>query len=230
MPPYYNLLLDGPCPRGPHPPSAMLQFLRGPLTLNNMIALAISYSVYRSRQVLTAAAAAALGEKPGCQMSRPESLFGLLAFLFATSLVYNFVALFHVHRLNKHVYEHLGGQGSCARRGALTDVERAALRRRYQLMMKARSSLFVAVADVVLGLMFLGIYVLTTLQAKREVRVELGVAYASIGALVAFLFYFGLGVNAVKRWVRDGKERKLEAEEVEVADAKEPLLVNPEIA
>ena len=67
----------------------------------------------------------------------------------------------------------------------MNEEERQARKLKFQEMCKRMPSLFVSVADIFLAVGFCGMWVLTTLIAKREGKVELGVAYASIGALVA---------------------------------------------
>lgn len=52
-------------------------------------------------------------------------------------------------------------------------------------MSKHMPSIWIASADVVLAVAFMGMWMLTILLGSKEGKVELGVGYASVGALVA---------------------------------------------
>lgn len=98
---------------------------------------------------------------------------------------------------------------------------------KYKEMGKRMPSLFISMGDIVLATAFLGLYILTTLLAKREEKVELGVAYSSIGALVACVFNLIIGVNGLKFWVRQHrKQEDSSIEEAYAVDVKEKLLEN----
>lgn len=169
-------------PRGP--PPFVVQILRAPLTLSNAIALAITVSVRRSRQALNT------DEKMGCGFMRGDAAFGILAVLFAVSIGHNILTVMRFHRIRKEVF----GESMCAaprrwrEQGAvvLDEEEKQERMQKFKEMGKRMPSLFISTGDVVLATGFLGLYILTTLFAKKEGKVELGVAYSSIGALVAW--------------------------------------------
>lgn len=152
--------------------------------MNNAIALAITVSVHRSRQALE------VGAKPGCGFMRGDAAFGILAVLFAVSIGHNVLSVMRFHRIRREVF----GESMCAARRrwrkqgevVLDEEERQARMQKFKEMGKRMPSLIISISDVVLATGFLGLYVLTTLLAKKEQKVELGVAYSSIGALVAW--------------------------------------------
>lgn len=168
------------------PPPFIVQILRAPLTLNNIVALFITHSVYRSRAELLADVDFAT--KP-CAF-RKNALFGVLALLFALSIGHNILTVMRFHRIRREVF----GESMCAARRrwkqrgeiALDEEEMKARMEKFRQMGKRMPSLVISLADVVLAVGFLGMWILTTLMAKREGKVELGVAYSSIGALVAW--------------------------------------------
>jgi hypothetical protein len=168
----------------------MVQLLRAPLTLNNIIALFITYNVYSDRSALADHTAQKQGMR--CFSHRPEALFGALTMFFAISLFHNVLTVGRFHRIRRQVF----GEGICAAHKrwrhraeagevGVSEEEREAWRAKFKEVAKKLPSLPIAVADTVLAMHFLGLYILTTLMAKREGKVELGAAYASIGALVA---------------------------------------------
>lgn len=79
-------------------------------------------------------------------------------------------------------------------------------------------SLIIASADVVLAVSFFGLWMLTILLGTKEGKVELGVGYASVGALVAFVLNFMIGVNGIKLWARSKRQQKEDVASVEEAD------------
>lgn len=193
--------------------------------MNNAIALAITISVHRSRR------AVALAEKAGCSFMRTDAAFGALAVLFALSIAHNILNVMRFHRIRREVF----GESMCAARRrwrqhgeiALDDESRKATMLKFKEMGKRMPNLFISAADVVLATGFLGLWILTTLIAKKEQKVELGVAYSSIGALVASVLNLIIGVNGVKFWARQRKrEAEPEIEDAQDLDAKEKLLDN----
>ncbi|KAK5949233.1 hypothetical protein OHC33_009774 [Knufia fluminis] len=214
---------------GPHngrsrgPPPFIIQMLRAPLTLNNAISLAITVSVHRSRQALNA------GEKTGCGFMRGDAAFGILAVLFAMSIGHNMLSVMRFRRIRREVF----GESMCAARRrwrqqgeiVLDEEERQARMQKFKEMGNRMPSLFIPLSDVMLAVGFLGLYILTTLLAKKEGKVELGVAYSSIGALVACVLSLIVGVNGLKLWARQHKKAgESKVEEIEAVDVKEKLL------
>jgi len=208
-------------PRGP--PPFVVQMLRAPLTLNNAIALAITISVHRSRQALNTS------ETKGCGFMRGDAAFGVLAVLFAISIGHNILTVMRFHGIRREVF----GESMCAARRrwrqqgeiVLDEEEKQARVQKFKEMGKRMPSLVISTGDVVLATGFLGLYILTTLLAKKEGKVELGVAYSSIGALVAFVLNLAIGVNGLKFWVRQHKQAEgTGLNEVAEADVKEKLL------
>lgn len=175
--------MSPPFRRGP--PPFVAQLLRAPMILNNIIALAITQSVYRSRKALLASDP---NTKP-CA-ARINGIFGILTIVFAASVFHNLMAVMRFHRIRREVF----GESMCAARRrwrqqgeiVLDEEERKARMEKFKEMGKRMPSLIISLADIILAVGFLGLWVLTTLIAKREGKVELGVAYASIGALVAW--------------------------------------------
>lgn len=112
--------------------------------------------------------------------------------MFAVSIVHNILTVMRFHRIRREVF----GESMCASRRrwrqqqrgeiVLDDEERMARMQKFKEMGKRMPSLFISSGDVLLAVGFLGMWVLTTLIAKKEGKIELGVAYASIGALVAW--------------------------------------------
>lgn len=155
------------------------------MTLNNLIALYITQDVYRSRKALLAADP---NTKP-CA-ARVNGVFGLLAIIFAASVFHNIMTVMRFHRIRREVF----GESMCAARRrwrqqgeiVLDEEERKARMEKFKQMGKRMPSLIIALGDIILAVGFLGMWLMTTLIAKREGKVELGVAYASIGALVAW--------------------------------------------
>lgn len=174
---------DGSRPRGP--PPFVAQLLRMPMTLNNLIALAITQSVYRNRKAL-------LASDPNTRpcAARVNGVFGILTILFAASVFHNIMSVMRFHRIRREVF----GESMCAARRrwrqqgeiVLDEEERKARKEKFTQMSKKMPSLPIALGDIVLAVGFLGMWLMTTLIAKKEGKVELGVAYASIGALVAW--------------------------------------------
>lgn len=211
----------GERPRGP--PPFVVQMLRAPLTLNNAIALAITLSVHRSRRALHA------GETMRCGFMRGDAAFGILAVLFAISVGHNILTVMRFHRIRREVF----GESMCAARRrwrqqgeiVLDEEEKQARVQKFKEMGKRMPSLIISTGDIVLATGFLGLYILTTLLAKKEGKVELGVAYSSIGALVACVLNLIIGVNGLKFWARQHKKAgESGPEEVYEADVKEKLL------
>lgn len=196
--------------------------LRAPLTLNNAIALAITISVHRDRRSV------ALSENTGCSFMRGDAVFGFLGILFAMSIVHNIVTVVHFRRIRREVF----GESICAARKrwrqrgqiALGEEEMQERMRKFKEMGKRMPSFFISMGDILLATSFLGLYILTTLLAKREQKVELGVAYSSIGALVACILNLLIGINGMKMWARQHKKRsESEDEDMQVS---EKLLAN----
>lgn len=119
-----------------------------------------------------------------------DAAFGFLAVLFAMSIGHNVLSVMRFHRIRREVF----GESMCAARrrwrcegGAVLDEEeRQAKVQKFREMGRRMPSLFISMSDIMLATGFLGLYILTTLLANKEGKVELGVAYASIGALVAW--------------------------------------------
>lgn len=164
------------------PPPFIVQLLRAPLTLNNAIALAITIPVHRARQVT-------YFNQQSCSWTNSKSIFGMLAILYALSIGHNILTVLRFHRIRREVF----GESICASRrrwrnkGAisLNDEDCAMRRMKFEEMAQRMPSLLVAIPDIVLALAFLGLYIITTLIATMEGKIELGVAYSSIGSLVA---------------------------------------------
>lgn len=203
----------------------MAQLLRMPMTISNLIALAITQSVYRSRKALLASDP---NTKP-CA-ARINGVFGILTLLFAASVFHNLMSVMRFHRIRREVF----GESMCAARRRwrqqgeiiLDEEERKARMEKFKQMSKKMPSLPIALGDITLAVGFLGMWLMTTLIAKREGKVELGVAYASIGALVACVLNIIVGMSGVKVWARKQKserEDRLESA-TEVSDVKEKLL------
>ncbi|KAJ9654609.1 hypothetical protein H2198_006355 [Neophaeococcomyces mojaviensis] len=226
MPPPFGPFAGAGRPRGP--PPFVVQILRAPLTLNNIIALAITMSVRRSLK----AEALDAGRKP-CMMTS-DAAFSFLALIFAMSIGHNVLSVMRFHRIRREVF----GESMCAARRrwkqrgeiVLDEEEMKARMEKFREMGKRLPSIFISTADLFLAMVFLGLFIWTTLLAKKWGKVELSVAYSSIGALVACVFNLIIGINGVKFWVRQHKkqqESKLEeATNEHVADVKEKLLSN----
>ena len=182
--PAYSPIEGGRRPRGP--PPFIVQILRAPLTFNNIIALAITHSVYKTRSV----AISEVVSKPHPCANHVTAVFGFLTILFALSIGHNILAVMRFHRIRRQVF----GESMCAarrrwkRQGCqpATEEERQVRMSKFKEMGKKMPSVFISTTDVMLAVGFLGMWVLTTLIAKKEGKVELGVAYASIGSLVAW--------------------------------------------
>lgn len=67
----------------------------------------------------------------------------------------------------------------------MTEEERESCGEKMREMGKRMPSVWISSVDVVLSIGFLGLWMLTILLGGRE-KVELGFAYASVGALVAW--------------------------------------------
>jgi hypothetical protein len=178
----------GGCRGGPR--AFAVQILRAPLTLNNIVALAITHSAHRTRQAAIRASGASAGAlEPGCDYLRTDATFGILAMLFAVSLVHNLFTVLRFHRIRRQVF----GESMCTSRrrwrqrrtAGMDESEQAEWKLKFKEVINRLPSLFISVSDIIIALNFLGLYILTTLLAKKEEKIELGVAYASIGALVA---------------------------------------------
>lgn len=121
---------------------------------------------------------------------RGDAAFGILAVLFAMSIGHNMLSVMRFRRIRREVF----GESMCAARRrwrqqgeiVLDEEERQARMQKFKEMGNRMPSLFISLSDVMLAVGFLGLYILTTLLAKKEGKVELGVAYSSIGALVAW--------------------------------------------
>lgn len=174
-------------PRGP--PPFVVQMLRAPLSLNNIIAFFITVSAYRSRL-----ASAALTETKTCMM-RANSVFGVLVVVFAISMAHNIGCVMRFHKIRREVFggDRMCGmkrgwgrrRGQCGESAPMDEEEMKNRMEKFEELVRRMPSLFISTVDVMLSVGFLGLYILTTLIAKKEGKVELGVAYASIGALVA---------------------------------------------
>ena len=118
-----------------------------------------------------------------------KSIFGVLAIFFAISTGHNILTVTRFHRIRRQVF----GDSVCSARRrwqerkhiSLSEEDVAARKNQFAEMFRRMPNLFISIVDVVLSTGFLGLYIITTLIAKAEEKVELGVAYASIGALVA---------------------------------------------
>jgi len=162
---------------------------------------------------------------------RGDAAFGFLAVLFAMSIGHNILTAMRFHRIRKEIF----GESMCAARRrwrqqgdiVLDEGERQARMQKFKEMGARMPSLSISMADIVLATGFLGLYILTTLLAKKEGKVELGVAYSSIGALVACILNLIIGVNGLKFWVRQHKKAgEPMLQEAEAAEVKEKLLDN----
>lgn len=162
--------------------SSVVQLMRAPLTLNNVIALVITISIHRACQE------SSLQDQP-CSLMNTKSIFGVLAIFFAISTGHNILTVTRFHRIRRQVF----GDSVCSARRrwqerkhiSLSEEDVAARKNQFAEMFRRMPNLFISIVDVVLSTGFLGLYIITTLIAKAEEKVELGVAYASIGALVA---------------------------------------------
>lgn len=67
----------------------------------------------------------------------------------------------------------------------MSEEEKAGWGGKMKEMGKRMPNVAIAIADVMLAVSFLGMWILTILFANKEGKVELGVGYASVGALVA---------------------------------------------
>lgn len=163
----------------------MLQLLRAPLTVNNIIALIITKSVQHHRKLL-APEEEHPGKSPCGGARRTAHVFGLLGFLFIFSTIHNVLTVMRFHRIRRATF----GESTCAarrrwRRGDMTEEERAECGQKLREMGRKMPSLWISSADVILAVAFLGMWMLTTMVGLKEGKVELGVGYASVGALVA---------------------------------------------
>lgn len=172
-PPSYDHSDDGPPSppsHGPHggrrprsPPPFVLQLLRAPLTINSIVALAMTFS--------------AVGRHPhhhwnngGC--SGHASAFHGLGFLFLASALTNVIS---IHRFKKIMKR----RRQMWRQG-LTEEEIEANNPK-----RRGPPLVLSVIDLFLAAGFLGMFILTTMIARKAGAVSLSAAYANIGALVA---------------------------------------------
>jgi len=167
-------------------------------------------------------------------MMTSDTAFSFLALIFAMSIGHNVLSVMRFHRIRREVF----GESMCAARRrwkqrgeiVLDEEEMKARMEKFREMGKRLPSIFISTADLFLAMVFLGLFIWTTLLAKKWGKVELSVAYSSIGALVACVFNLIIGINGVKFWVRQHKkqqESKLEeATNEHVADVKEKLLSN----
>lgn len=67
----------------------------------------------------------------------------------------------------------------------MSEEEQQQCGEKFKEMGKRMPSLLISTADVILAVAFLGMWMLTILLGRKEGKVELGVGYASVGALVA---------------------------------------------
>lgn len=68
----------------------------------------------------------------------------------------------------------------------MTREEQESCGEKFREMGKKMPSLPISITDVILAVGFFGLWMLTLLLGSREGKVELGVGYASVGALVAW--------------------------------------------
>jgi len=125
-----------------------------------------------------------------CMMTS-ESAFSFLALVFAMSIGHNILSVMRFHRIRREVF----GESMCAARRrwkqrgeiALDEEEMKARREKFREMGKRMPSILISTTDLFLAMSFLGLFIWTTLLAQKWGKVELTVAYSSIGALVAWL-------------------------------------------
>lgn len=182
--------VSGDRPRGP--PPFVVQMLRAPLTLNNIIALAITYQLPALPSPHSSVDIQMIGHQPlkMCHnLFNRNSAFSVLTFLFLASTIHNFLTIGRFHRIRREVF----GESMCAARRrwrreggrVMDEEERRACQAKFGQMMKRMPSLFISGADILLALSFLGVYIWSTLLVKSIDNVTLGMGYATIGALVA---------------------------------------------
>lgn len=68
----------------------------------------------------------------------------------------------------------------------MTEEEKASCGQKFKEMGKRMPSLLISISDMVLAVAFMGMWMLTLLLGSKEGKVEMGVGYASVGALVAW--------------------------------------------
>ena len=118
------------------------------------------------------------------------ALYSILGFLFVASTIHNVLTGMRMRRIGRQVF----GESPCAARrrrrqqsasGVVDEEQTQEWHVKIEQIRQRTPSLIISITDVVFATLFLGLYILTTLMAQQEAKVELGVAYASIGALVA---------------------------------------------
>lgn len=162
------------------------------MTINNVIALAITYQL----PALPSASPSVDIQMVGHERTKMchgflnrNSAFSVLTFLFLASIVHNFLTMGRFHRIRREVF----GESMCAARRrwkregrqAMDEAEKQAYWAKFGQMMKRMPSSFISGVDLLLAFSFFGVYVWSTLLVQSLDKVTLGMGYATIGALVA---------------------------------------------
>lgn len=182
--------VTGDRPRGP--PPFVVQMLRAPMTINNVIALAITYQLPALPSASSNVDIQMIGHERAkmCHsFLNRNSAFSVLAFLFLASTIHNFLTVGRFHRIRREVF----GESICAARRrwrregrrVMDEAEKQAYWAKFGQMMKRLPSPFISGLDLLLALSFLGVYIWSTLLVQSLDTVTLGMGYATIGALVA---------------------------------------------